>query len=195
MPDAVWTGIGTFAALLTSLSFIPQVIKMWRSQSVADVSPVTFIQFALGAMLWIAYGIYRQDPVVIGANIVTLATLLVALILYYQHKLTPIQQFVLAAICGAQAAGADATIAVRNSTRGLLKAFDGTVVDLAPVAQEAVRGAIIGAKAAGIKPESVASAAAQGAIGAAQEIDVRIAQRVKDGCEEITSIEPSGGMT
>lgn len=195
MPDAVWTGIGTFAALLTSLSFIPQVIKMWRSQSVADVSPVTFIQFSLGAVLWIAYGISRQDPVVIGANIVTLATLLVALTLYYQHKLTPIQQFILAAVCGAQAAGADATIAVRNSTHGLIKAVDGAVVDLATVAQEAVRGAILGAQAAGIKPESAASAAAEGAIEAAQEIDVRIAKRVKDGCEELTIIEPSTGMT
>jgi MtN3 and saliva related transmembrane protein len=180
MSNAVLKGIGTLAAILTSLSFVPQVVKMWRSQSVADVSPVTFIQFSCGAILWMVYGIYRQDPVVIGANIVTLVTLLFALGLYFRHKLTPIQQFVLAAICGARAAGADATIVLRNSTHGLMKAVDGAGVDFGLVAKEAVQGAILGAKAAGIQEESAALAASTGAMEAAKEIGARAAHRVKE---------------
>lgn len=180
MSEAVLTGIGTLAAIFTSLSFIPQVVKMWRSQSVADVSPVTFIQFSCGAILWIVYGLYRQDPVVIGANVVTLATLLVALALYFRHKLTPIQQFVLAAICGARAAGADAAITVRNSTHGLMKAVDGTGMDLGLVAKEAVQGAILGAKAAGIQPEPAALAASTGALDAAEEIGAHAAKQVRE---------------
>jgi MtN3 and saliva related transmembrane protein len=184
MSEAMLTGIGAFAAALTSLSFVPQVVKMWRSQSVADVSPVTFIQFSCGAVLWIVYGIYRQDSVVIGANMVTLATLFVALSLYFRHKLSPIQQFVLAAVCGARAVGADAAIAVRESTHGLLKAVDGAGVDLGWVAKEAVQGAIHGAKAAGIQTESAALAASAGALEAAEEIGTQAAKRVKEAVTE-----------
>jgi MtN3 and saliva related transmembrane protein len=180
MSNAVLTGIGTLAAILTSLSFVPQVVKMWRSQSVADVSPVTFIQFSCGALLWIIYGIYRQDSVVIGANIVTLVTLLFALGLYFRHKLTPIQQFVLAAVCGARAAGADATIVVRDSTHGLMKAVDSSGIDLGLVAQEAVQGAILGAKATGIQEKPAALAASTGALEAAEEIGAQAAHRVKE---------------
>jgi MtN3 and saliva related transmembrane protein len=180
MPDTFWTGIGTLAALFTSLSFIPQVIKMWRSQSVADVSPVTFIQFSCGAILWIAYGLHRQDPVVIGANVVVLATLLVALTLYYRRKLSPVQQFVLATIRGAQAAGADATIAVRDSTHGLVKGMEGNGGNIVHVAREVVEGAMIGAQATGMKPEAAVSAATAGAIEAAEEINAEVAQRVKE---------------
>lgn len=184
MSESVVTGIGALAAVFTSLSFIPQVFKMWRSQSVADVSPVTFIQFSCGAILWIVYGIYREDAVVIGANLVTLATLLAALALYFRHKLTPIQQYVLAAICGARTVGADAAIAVRQSTHGLMKAVDGAGIDLGVVAKEAVQGAILGAKAAGIQQDSTAEAASAGALDAAEAISAQAAKRVKEAMSE-----------
>lgn len=82
MEQAIWTGIGTAAAALTSFGFVPQVWRMWRRHSVGDVSPWTLGQFALGTCLWAGYGVHIGDAVLIVANLVTLATLMVGLGLY-----------------------------------------------------------------------------------------------------------------
>ncbi|MDD1706514.1 MAG: hypothetical protein LUQ12_05685 [Methanoregulaceae archaeon] len=81
-----WLFIGIVAACLTMLGFIPQIIRMYRTKSVADISVVTLLQFTLGVTLWAAYGCSIRDPVVIGANIVSLATLVVALGLYFHYQ-------------------------------------------------------------------------------------------------------------
>ena len=84
--------MGISAASLTMFGFVPQIIKMWKTHSVKDVSGLTLFQFSAGTTLWMLYGIHLQDFVVIGANAITLATLLIALGLYrklnqgIQHK-------------------------------------------------------------------------------------------------------------
>ena len=77
-----WTILGISAASLTMFGFVPQIIKMWKTHSVKDVSGLTLFQFGAGATLWMLYGIHLHDFVVIGANAITLATLLIALGLY-----------------------------------------------------------------------------------------------------------------
>ena len=74
--------MGITAASLTMFGFVPQIIKMWTTHSAKDVSGLTLIQFSAGATLWMFYGIHLQDFIVIGANAISLATLLVALGLY-----------------------------------------------------------------------------------------------------------------
>lgn len=86
MHFTVWTIIGIMAALLTSLSFIPQVRKMWRRRSARDVSQVTMFQLLAGCTLWLVYGISLHDAVIIGANAVADVTLLVGLTLYYRFN-------------------------------------------------------------------------------------------------------------
>ena len=78
-----WTILGITAASLTMFGFVPQIMKMWTTHSVKDVSGLTLIQFSVGAMLWILYGIHLQDFIVIGANAISLVTLLIALGLYW----------------------------------------------------------------------------------------------------------------
>jgi MtN3 and saliva related transmembrane protein len=68
---------------LTMFGFVPQIMKMWTTHSVKDVSGLTLIQFSVGATLWILYGIHLQDFIVIGANAISLVTLLIALGLYW----------------------------------------------------------------------------------------------------------------
>lgn len=82
----LWYVVGCLAASLTMLGFIPQVLKMWRTKSVKDISLPTFIQISVGASLWILYGIHIRDLIVIAANIVTLTTLILAITLYLQYK-------------------------------------------------------------------------------------------------------------
>ncbi len=80
-----WTLIGTCAATLTMFSFVPQIIKVLRNKSAKDVSLMTILQLSLGVTLWIAYGYYLKDPVIITANSVTLASLIILLFLYFNY--------------------------------------------------------------------------------------------------------------
>ena len=77
-----WYVIGSVAALLTSFGFAPQVVKMWRTRTVRDVSPVTFLQFIIGSVLWMLYGVNARDPIIISANVVSLVIVLAGLLLY-----------------------------------------------------------------------------------------------------------------
>lgn len=77
-----WYVIGSVAALLTSFGFAPQVVKMWRTRTVRDVSPVTFLQFIAGSILWMLYGVNARDPIIIAANVVSLVIVLAGLLLY-----------------------------------------------------------------------------------------------------------------
>jgi MtN3 and saliva related transmembrane protein len=82
----VWTIVGVAAASLTMFGFVPQIIKMWKTHSVKDVSGLTLIQFGVGVLLWMLYGIHLQDFIIIGANGISLATILIALGLYLKFN-------------------------------------------------------------------------------------------------------------
>jgi MtN3 and saliva related transmembrane protein len=81
-----WLFIGIVAACLTMFGFIPQIVRMYRTKSVADISVVTLLQFTMGVTLWAVYGFSISDPILIGANIVSLSTLVVALGLYFHYQ-------------------------------------------------------------------------------------------------------------
>ena len=60
--------IGVCAAILTSLSYIPQVRKAWPRGSTADLSLKMLIVLTSGLLLWIAYGLLKGDWVIVAAN-------------------------------------------------------------------------------------------------------------------------------
>jgi len=74
--------MGTTAAVLTSFGFVPQIMKMWRTKSVGDVSLATLLQFTAGVALWAIYGMLRADLVIVAANLTALLSLAVGLFLY-----------------------------------------------------------------------------------------------------------------
>jgi len=80
-----WFYIGIAAAALTMFGFIPQIVRMYQTGSVHDISVLTLLQFTLGMTLWALYGFYINDAIVIGANLVSLTTLIVALGLFYHY--------------------------------------------------------------------------------------------------------------
>lgn len=67
------TLIGLAAGFFTTIAFVPQALKIWRSKSARDVSLQTFAALTLGVALWLAYGILKQEPPLILWNAVTLA--------------------------------------------------------------------------------------------------------------------------
>jgi MtN3 and saliva related transmembrane protein len=81
-----WYLIGSLAALFTSFGFVPQTVKMWRTRSVKDISPLTMGQLAIGVSLWTVYGVHLRDPIIIAANLITLATMLLSLSLYHRYS-------------------------------------------------------------------------------------------------------------
>ena len=87
MSEISWFLVGSAAAALTTFGFVPQVLKIWRTKSVRDISPVTFLQFAAGVSLWAVYGVHLRDPIVLYANLIALSILITGLLLYFRfHK-------------------------------------------------------------------------------------------------------------
>jgi MtN3 and saliva related transmembrane protein len=72
--EGIWlTLIGSIASVLVSSSFIPQIIKGYRTKRLNDVSYLLMILISVGMSLWIVYGIEKQDMVIVGANTATIA--------------------------------------------------------------------------------------------------------------------------
>jgi MtN3 and saliva related transmembrane protein len=70
MEDLVaWADIiGTIAGILVLSSFIPQIVKAYKTKKMSDVSVHLMILIASGMFLWVIYGFIRSDPVIIGTN-------------------------------------------------------------------------------------------------------------------------------
>jgi MtN3 and saliva related transmembrane protein len=64
--------LGMLAGSCTTIAFLPQVIKTWRSRSAKDLSLGMFLIFTIGVALWLAYGIMQNDLPIILANLFTL---------------------------------------------------------------------------------------------------------------------------
>ena len=78
--------LGWLAAILTTVAFFPQLLKIWRSKSAKDVSLVMMITFSIGVFLWLVYGLAIQALPVVIANLVTLILALLILILKIKYR-------------------------------------------------------------------------------------------------------------
>ena len=67
---------GSFAAILTTLSFLPQVFKTWRSGSAGDFSWIWIAGFGAGLALWLVYGLALGSLPLVAAHGVTISLVL-----------------------------------------------------------------------------------------------------------------------
>lgn len=65
------TCIGSIAAVCTTVAFVPQVIKSWRTRDLSGISLPMYTIFTLGVILWLVYGLLIGDWPVIIANAIT----------------------------------------------------------------------------------------------------------------------------
>ena len=84
MIDFIIKYIGFFAAFCTTIAFLPQAIKVFKSKSTKDISLYMFIIFTIGVLSWLIYGLIIDDYPIIFANAVTL--ILSFFILIYKIK-------------------------------------------------------------------------------------------------------------
>ncbi|MCC6346962.1 MAG: SemiSWEET family sugar transporter [Nitrospirales bacterium] len=78
------TLLGLVAAVLTTSSFVPQLVRTWRLRETKDISLWMFLLIGAGIFLWMVYGFLIRDLPVIAANMVSFV--LVSLILYLKIK-------------------------------------------------------------------------------------------------------------
>ena len=78
------TFVGLMAGGCTTLAFVPQVVKTWKTRSTADISLGMFSLLVVGIILWLIYGAIISDVPLIAANAVTL--FLAAIILAFKIR-------------------------------------------------------------------------------------------------------------
>ena len=64
--------LGLLAAFLTSVSFVPQVVKTLMTRDTSGLSFIMYTLFVTGVGAWLAWGILADQMPVIVANAVTL---------------------------------------------------------------------------------------------------------------------------
>jgi MtN3 and saliva related transmembrane protein len=78
--------IGLLAGTLTTLAFVPQVVKIWKTKHARDLSLGMFAIFSSGVLLWLWYGIEIGVTPVIVANAVTLGLSLTILFFKIRYR-------------------------------------------------------------------------------------------------------------
>ncbi len=78
--------LGLTAGTLTTIAFVPQVLKIWVSKSAEDVSYRMFAVFSLGVVLWLAYGIALSAWPIVITNVVTLGLSVLVLLLKHRYR-------------------------------------------------------------------------------------------------------------
>jgi MtN3 and saliva related transmembrane protein len=80
--------LGFVAGVITTISFVPQVVRTYRNKSGRDISLWMMLLFALGITLWLIYGLLLMSLPIILANAVTLVLVMAILVLklYYARN-------------------------------------------------------------------------------------------------------------
>ena len=83
MEWASW--IGYVAACLTTLSFLPQAIKVIATRNTQGISGLMYIMFVCGLVMWLIYGVMIEDAAVSMANLMTLVFAMPILIIKFRR--------------------------------------------------------------------------------------------------------------
>jgi len=82
------TYLGFVAGALTSTGYLPQIVKGYRTGKMEDVSLLMPTVLGLGMLLWLFYGLAREDVAIVVANTVgsSLTAVLVGMKLRYERR-------------------------------------------------------------------------------------------------------------
>ena len=78
------TALGAAAATSSTIAYLPQVIRTWRTRSTSDISLGMFSVTVCATALWLAYGVAVSDISIIVSN--TICLVLSATILYFKLR-------------------------------------------------------------------------------------------------------------
>ena len=86
MAAKIFIAIGYLAGTLTTISFVPQLMKTWRCRSAADLSFAWLATFATGIALWLIYGLAIYSWPIIIANAATLFLVVLIVVLKCRYR-------------------------------------------------------------------------------------------------------------
>lgn len=80
--------LGLFAGTCVTMSVIPQIVKVWKTKKVRQISLLTFSILTFGIAIWVVYGILKKDLPIIITNSVSLFLnlIMVYFIIYYENE-------------------------------------------------------------------------------------------------------------
>jgi MtN3 and saliva related transmembrane protein len=83
-----WTVLGLLAGMLTTVGFIPQIVKGYRTKRMNDVSLTMPILLSMGMALWFFYGVILEDLPIMLWNLIALCLniMVIFLILRYRRE-------------------------------------------------------------------------------------------------------------
>jgi len=73
------TLVGFIAGTLTTVAYVPQVVRSWKLKETKDISLSMLVLYAVGVSLWFVYGIWTNALPIIAANGISLVLILVLL--------------------------------------------------------------------------------------------------------------------
>jgi len=85
MPSAMVDAIGATGAVLTTVCWVPQAVKIIRHRETRAISLVGTALSALGVFLWLVYGLAIIDGPLIASSVVTFALMALILVLKIRH--------------------------------------------------------------------------------------------------------------
>ncbi|WP_461631593.1 SemiSWEET transporter [Labilibaculum euxinus] len=78
--------LGFAAAFCTTVSFIPQALRVIKTKHTKDLSLAMYSMFNIGILMWLIYGVLIDAWPVIIANVITLGLTLIILVLKIKYK-------------------------------------------------------------------------------------------------------------
>ena len=78
--------LATVAGIIILAGWVPQIIKGYRTKMLKDVSKYLMILIAVGAFLWILYGVEKDDPYIIGVNVAAIILTMTVLIMKLRYE-------------------------------------------------------------------------------------------------------------
>ncbi len=78
--------LGLAAGTITSITFLPQVIKIWKTRSAKDLSLMMLLLLMAGVLLWLTYGLLIKDAAIIYTNSMVLAMSMILLFFKLKYK-------------------------------------------------------------------------------------------------------------
>lgn len=82
---SLYRWVGSTAAICTTISFLPQLIRVWRRKSARDISLMMFLLFSFGVACWLVYGFGIGSGPIIAANAITLMLAVAILVLKLRY--------------------------------------------------------------------------------------------------------------
>ena len=77
--------LGLCAAFLTTFGFLPQAIKIFKTEDTLGISLNMYVVLIIGVILWLAYGILLERPAIILANAISMLFQLWIIVMKLKH--------------------------------------------------------------------------------------------------------------